>query len=125
MTIFEQTNRTTNVFTYKKVWYEHYQKIVSVPNELTIDGISIVAENPMNSPIMLDSTRTAVLRQMYAMNCVANTMNEYQLRYTYGYTNGKNPAGTNPAKYVTKPLTMTWRQCQSTCINTYYITRSI
>ena len=38
------------------------------------------------------------------MSCCANTMNGCQLRYTYGYMNGKNPAGTDPAKYVTKPF---------------------
>ena len=70
----------------------------------SLNGISIVAEKPMNNPIMLNSTRTAVLRQMYAKNCCANHNNDSVLRYTYGYMNGKNPAGTDPAKYVTKPF---------------------
>ena len=58
----------------------------------------------MNNPILLNSSRPAVLRQMYARNCCADNNNESVLRYTYGYMNGKNPAGTDPAKYVTKPF---------------------
>ena len=41
---------------------------------------------------------------MYAKNSCANHDNDSVLRYTYGYMNGKNPAGTDPAKHVTKPF---------------------
>ena len=51
----------------------------------SLHGISIVAEKPMNNPIMLNTTRTAVLRQMYAKNSCANHNNDSVLRYTYVY----------------------------------------
>ena len=53
---------------------------------------------------MLNVTRPAVTRQMFGNNVLNEKHNGQQLRYTYGYLNGTNPAGTDPARYVTKPF---------------------
>ena len=63
-------------------------------------GISIVAEQPMNNPIMLNITRPAVLRQYYGCD-MGSPRNKIIKRATYGY---KSHVGTDPSKFITKPF---------------------
>ena len=63
-------------------------------------GISIVAEQPMNNPIMLNITRPAVLRQYYGCD-MGSPRNKIIKRATYSY---KSYVGTDPSKFITKPF---------------------
>ena len=63
-------------------------------------GISVVAEQPFNNPIMINILRPGVIRQYYGMNKgVVN--NDIISRATYGL---KSHVGTDPNKFITKPF---------------------
>ena len=81
----------------------------NIMNKLTtspidsLDGISVVTERPMNNPIMLNTIRPAVMRKYYGLSRGTETNGRIK-RATYGYCNGQNSLGTDPAKYITKPF---------------------
>ena len=77
-------------------------KLITSPID-SLDGISVVTEKPMNNPIMLNTIRPAVMRQYYGLSRGKDT-NGCIKRATYGYCNGLNSLGTDPAKYITKPF---------------------
>ena len=66
----------------------------------SLSGIAIVAEQPMNNPIMLNITRPAVLRQYYGLD-MGSPRNQIIKRATYGF---KSHVGTDPSKFITKPF---------------------
>ena len=68
-------------------------------------GISLVTEQPLGNDIMLNLTRPrpAAVRQYYGSDHRSLNRNVIE-RATYGYNNDRNPLGTDPLKYVTKPF---------------------
>ena len=65
------------------------------------DGISIVIEQPIDNRIILNVTRSAVIRQYYGA-VKPNSAPNIVSRATYGYKSGSNPVGTDFKTYVTK-----------------------
>ena len=66
----------------------------------TIDGISVVTEEPMGNGLMMNINRPGVLQQYYGMNigeCKDNLIN----RVTYGYN---TPRRIDPNRFNTKPF---------------------
>ena len=69
----------------------------------TPGGISVVCEQPMGNPIMLNIARPGALRQYYGRN-ISFKSKGVVTRVTYGYGGKRNSVGTNPNKFVTKPF---------------------
>ena len=66
----------------------------------SINGISVVAEQPFNNPIMLNILRPGVIRQYYGMDSGIIQQDSIN-RATYGF---KSHVGTDPNKFITKPF---------------------
>jgi hypothetical protein len=69
----------------------------------SLNGISIVTEQNMGNPIMLNAQKNAVLRQYYGLE-ISQGSNYIVSRATYGFNNGSNSIGNDPNKYITKPF---------------------
>ena len=86
--------------------------LIAVPN--TPNGISIVADKPMNNPIQLNANRRAVLRQVYGLT-LGNLGDGCALRPAFGYKNGRQAEGTDVRRIFVKPF------CAEMCEMANYI----
>ena len=75
--------------------------ILSKPN--TPDGISIVADSPMNNPPQLNIKGRQVLRQFYGEN-LGSTSDRRILRPAYGFKKGRQAEGTDLRRIYVKPF---------------------
>ena len=66
----------------------------------TIDGISVVTEEPMGNGLMLNINRPAVLQQYFGMN-IGEPKDNLIKRVTYGYN---TPRRIDPNRFNTKPF---------------------
>ena len=65
--------------------------------------ISVVCEQPMGNPVMLNVNRPGLLRQYYG--CDVCYKSHYIItRVLYGYGSKRNSIRTDPSKFVTKPF---------------------
>ena len=79
----------------------------------SINGISVVAEQPFNNPIMLNILRPGVICQYYGMD--RGVIHNHSIkRATYGF---KSHVGTDPNKFITKPFDMNMKLMSNYLMN--------